>query len=53
MDPVWAAELLNKVGKGPKGKEVKAKCFGYLEEELRAHARYLPRLLVAIKSVLY
>lgn len=32
MDPNWVPELLNKIGKGPKGRENKMKCFTYLME---------------------
>lgn len=53
LEPNWAAELLSKVGKGPKGKEYKIKCFTFLLEEVKPFAKYVPKLMTAIKSVLY
>lgn len=52
MEPNWAAELLSKVSKGPRGKEFKIKCFTFLIEEIKPVGKFVPRLMTAIRSVL-
>lgn len=52
MDSRWAADLLSKVMKGPKGRETKIKVFTFLAEEFSVFQDYVPKLMLAIKSVL-
>lgn len=52
MDPNWVSELLNKIGKGPKGRDNKIRCFSYLFEEIKPFFKYLPKLGTALRSVL-